>query len=178
MTELLDDLLHYVELEQRTLDKTWVDGKSLVDELRADLNAAIERTRGQLLVEPLPPVLADASLLRIALQNLVANALKFTRPGVPPVVQLSSSRVEGFVQIHVSDNGIGIAPEHQTRVFDIFRRLHSRKTHEGSGLGLSICRRIAELHGGNLSVVSNPDHGSCFTLQLPDPPLIPPSVDP
>jgi PAS domain S-box-containing protein len=167
MIALLDDLLHYVELDQRGLQKTWVDGTALAMQVRDDLSAALQRNGGQCIVEPLPLLLADASLLRIALQNLVANALKFTRPGVPPVVTISASQVEGFVQLHVTDNGIGIAPEHQRSIFDMFKRLHPRKAYEGTGLGLSICRRIAELHGGAVSVQANPDHGSRFTLQLP-----------
>jgi PAS domain S-box-containing protein len=170
MIALLDDLLHYVELEQHTLDKTWIDANALFRQIRDDLDAALERSHGQLLSDPLPMMLlADASLLRIALQNLVANGLKFSRPGVAPVVRLSSSRADGFLFIHVTDNGIGIAPEHQASIFGMFKRLHPRKAYEGSGLGLSICRRIAELHGGQLAVTSNPDHGCRFTLQLPLP---------
>lgn len=169
MLSLLDDLLRYVELDRHALQKTWVDGRMLAEQVRDDLDAALQRTQGELRLGHLPAVLADPTLMRVALQNLVANALKFTRPGVPPVVSLSSSQTDGFLQIHVADNGIGIAPEHQARIFDIFRRLHARKTYEGSGLGLSISRRIAELHGGTITVTSTPDRGSCFTLHLPNP---------
>ncbi len=169
MASLLDGLLRYVRLDRHALDSGPVDVTLLVDQVRDDLSAALTQAHGQLEVAPLPTVQADASLLRIALQNLVANGLAFAQPGVPPRVRVSATREHGFDQIHVQDNGIGIAPEHQSGIFDLLKRLHSRKTHAGSGLGLSICRRIAALHGGHLSVQSAPGEGSRFTLHLPVP---------
>lgn len=111
--------------------------------------------------------MADESLLRIVLQNLTTNGLKFARRGVPPVVHVAVEQIDGFHRIHVTDNGIGIAPDNQHDVFDMFKRLHTRKQYEGTGLGLSICRRIAQLHGGSMTVQSTPDEGSRFTLHLP-----------
>lgn len=169
MATLLDDLLRYVRLDRHALDSGPVDVRQLIDQIRDDLGAALAQTSGQLETAPLPTVQADASLLRIALHSLVANGLAFAQPGQPPRVRVSATREHGFDQIHVEDNGIGIAPEHQAGIFDLLKRLHSRKTHTGSGLGLSICRRIAALHGGHLSVQSTPGQGSRFTLHLPVP---------
>lgn len=167
MAILLDDLLHYVQLDSRPLEFRTVDLQPLAQQVVDDLSAALQRSQGRVEVQPLPTVRGDPSLLRLALQNLVANGLKFRRPGVPPVVVVSASQEVGTVELHVSDNGIGIAPEHQEGIFEIFRRLHGRKQYEGTGLGLSICRRIAELHGGALTVQSTGEGGCCFTLHLP-----------
>ncbi|MGQ3004462.1 MAG: sensor histidine kinase, partial [Hydrogenophaga sp.] len=156
MACLLDSLLKYVRLDRHPLDSGPVDVTVLVGQVGDDLGDALTKTQGQLQCDSLPTVQADPSLLRIALQNLVANGLAFARPGVPPHVRVSATREHGFDQIHVLDNGLGIAPEHQASIFDMFKRLHPRKTHAGSGLGLPICRRIAALHGGHLSVQSVP----------------------
>lgn len=167
MGALLDDLLKYVRLDRHALSTGPVDVTRLVDQVRDDLASALALAQGQVEREQLATVQADASLLRIALQNLVTNGLKFARPQVPPRVRVTTSRKDGFDLIHVEDNGIGISSEHQAGIFDMFKRLHPRKQHPGSGLGLSICRRIAALHGGHLSVQSEPGVGSRFTLHLP-----------
>ncbi len=167
MGTLLDDLLKYVRLDQHALASGPVDVACVVQQVRDDLASALALGQGRIENDPLPTVQADASLLRIALQNLVANGLKFARPQVPPHVRVSAVRQDGFDLIQVDDNGIGISAEHQAGIFDMFKRLHLRKQHEGSGLGLSICQRIAALHGGHLSVQSVPGVGSRFTLHLP-----------
>jgi PAS domain S-box-containing protein len=167
MGSLLDDLLSYVQLDNQSLKTTTVDLHQLALNVLDDLSSARERTQGQVELEALPQVPGDESLLRLALQNLIANGLKFCRPGVPPVVQVSATQSGGFVELSVADNGVGIPEEHQQSIFEIFQRLHSRKEYEGSGLGLSICRRIAELHGGTLTVQSPAGSGCRFTLHLP-----------
>jgi signal transduction histidine kinase len=101
------------------------------------------------------------------LHNLVANALAFARHDVAPVVKVVASQDATVDQIHVCDNGIGIAEEHQSAIFDVFSRLNNRRQHDGTGLGLAICQRIADLHQGRLSVESQPGEGSRFTLHLP-----------
>ena len=169
MACLLDSLLKYVRLDRHSLDSELVDVTVLVTQVGDDLGDALAKTRGELVCDPLHSVQADPSLLRIALQNLVTNGLVFARPGVPPRLRVSATREHGFDQIHVHDNGLGIAPEHHASIFDMFKRLHPRKTHAGSGLGLPICRRIAALHGGHVSVQSVPGEGSRFTLHLPVP---------
>ncbi|MGE0349717.1 GAF domain-containing sensor histidine kinase [Hydrogenophaga sp.] len=170
MSALLDDLAEYVRLDRRAPSSGPVDVASLLEQVRDDLASALQLANGRLECGPLPTVRGDASLLRIALQNLVANGLKFAQPDTPPLVRVSATREDGFDLIHVDDNGIGIAPEHQPGIFDMFTRLHSRKRYDGSGLGLSICRRIVEQHGGQISVRSTPGTGSCFTLHLPSSP--------
>jgi signal transduction histidine kinase len=169
MSALLDGLLRYVRLDRHALASGPVDVNQVIEQVRDDLSTALAQRGGRLEATPLPTVQADASLLRVVLQNLVINGLAFSRPEVPPHVRVSATRAKGYDQIHVEDNGVGIAPEHQSGIFDLLRRLHPRKTHEGSGLGLPICRRVAALHGGHLTVQSVPGEGSRFTLHLPVP---------
>lgn len=167
MRVLLDDLLHFVGLDNRSVQLRPVEIGRLVLQIESDLAPLLARVDGRLECNPQPAVMADEALLRIALKNLIANGLKFARKGVPAVVRVTVNEARGGHQIHVTDNGIGIADEHLHHVFDMFKRLHTRKHFEGTGLGLSVCRRIAQLHGGSITVQSALDEGSCFTLHLP-----------
>ena len=173
MKFLLDDLLGFVRLENYVIDPRPVDLNRLMPLVRDDLAMAISRAGGRVEWDELPVVAGDESLLRIVLQNLVANGIKFARRDVPPVVRVSAAAAGGWHEIRVRDNGIGIPDGQSENVFDMFRRLHTRKQYEGSGLGLSICRRIAEMHAGRIAVAPEPGHGSCFSVSLP---IAPPSA--
>lgn len=174
MKASLDDLMRFVQLEQHAVSFEPVDVGPLMQQVHEDLSHAIAQSGGQLDWAALPTVQGDRSLLRVLLQNLVANGLKFSRPGVAPRVEVSAERREGAIRLTVQDNGIGIAASQLDNIFDMFKRLHPRKRYQGTGLGLSIARRIAELHGGQVLVTSEPDVGSRFCLVLPD---TPPSTD-
>ncbi|MDO9434488.1 ATP-binding protein [Hydrogenophaga sp.] len=167
LARLLDDLLRYVRLDRHRLASEPVDVSTLANQLRDDVSATLAQSQGSLELDTLPTVQGDPSLLQVALKHLVANGLAFARPGVAPQLRVSATHQNGFDQIHVDDNGVGIAPEHQLSVFELFKRLQPRKTHLGSGLGLPICKRIAALHGGHVSIESEPGVGSRFTLHLP-----------
>ena len=167
MVALLDDLLRYVRLDRGDLAHETVVLGDVAQSVIDDLAAALAKTGGQVTLDALPAVRGDASLLRVALQNLIANGLKFVAPGRAPSVRVWASRTSHHHRIHVADNGIGIAAADQTQIFDMFTRLHPRQAYDGTGLGLSICLRIAELHGGHLTVESEPGAGSVFTLHLP-----------
>lgn len=167
MSFLLDDLLHFVRLGNHDVQLRPVEVGRLMHQLQDDFAPLLQRLGGRIECDSQPPVMADESLLRIVLKNLTSNGLKFSRRGVPPVVRITVEEDSGTHQIHVTDNGIGIADEHLHDIFDMFKRLHTRKQYEGTGLGLSVCRRIAQLHGGGISVKSLPGEGSRFTLHLP-----------
>jgi two-component system, chemotaxis family, sensor kinase Cph1 len=100
-------------------------------------------------------------------QNLLANGLKFHRPGEPPQVHVSALPAGGAWQFTVSDNGIGIEPQYLDRIFVLFQRLHTRAEYPGTGIGLAICKKIVERHGGTMHVTSSPGHGTTFTFTLP-----------
>jgi PAS domain S-box-containing protein len=167
MSFLLDDLLHFVRLGNHAVQLRPVEVSRLVHRLQDELAPLLQRMGGRIECDPQMPVLADEPLLRIVLKNLISNGLKFSRRGVPPVVHIVVEEHADEHRIHVSDNGIGIAPDHQHDIFDMFKRLHTRKQYEGTGLGLSVCRRIAQLHGGSMNLQSTTGEGSRFTMHLP-----------
>ncbi len=117
--------------------------------------------------DPLPAVLADPTQLRQVFQNLIANAVKFRREGVPPRVHVAAERDGGMVRFSVADNGIGIDPQYFDQIFVVFRRLHAQMEYEGTGIGLAIVKRIVERHGGRIWVESEPGRGSTFFFTLP-----------
>ena len=170
MKELLDDLLVYVQLEKSIADPHPVDLNATMNLVSADLADVMARTGGSVDWDGMPSVRGDATLLRVLLQNLVANGIKFVAPEIVPQVTLAALAGDGFIEIQVRDNGIGVPEEQREKIFDMFQRLHLRKQYEGTGLGLSICRRIAEMHGGRISVTAAAGGGSCFSVFLPDSP--------
>ncbi|MDO8906020.1 ATP-binding protein [Hydrogenophaga sp.] len=167
MGTLLNDLLRFMQLDKHSLATERVELHGVMEQVKVDLAPMLASGAGTLEVLTLPKVQADAALLRDLLRNLVANGLQFTKPGVPAHVRVLAERQDGFDLVHVEDNGIGVAPEHQEAVFDMLKRLHLRRAHPGSGLGLPIARRIASMHGGYLTMRSVPGEGSRFTLRLP-----------
>lgn len=168
MRTLLDDVVRYARLQNAegdppqpvALDRT-------LTELRDALAARLAATGARLELSPLPVVQGHASLLSLLFQNLLSNALKFVPPGRVPQVRVDARIDQGQVRIRVADNGIGIEPQHVEQLFQPFRRLHLRSEFEGSGLGLTISRQIAEAHGGRIEVESVPGDGSVFTVVLP-----------
>jgi two-component system sensor histidine kinase/response regulator len=169
MRTLLDDVVRYARLQQagEAEPHTPVALDTILYDLRDALAARLQNSGGTLHIEPLPPVIGHASLLSVMFQNLLANAIKFVPADRAPAVKVSVRMVDDMARITVSDNGIGIAPEHLSRLFQPFQRLHLRKEYEGTGLGLAISRQIAELHGGGIEVHADPDRGSCFSVTLP-----------
>jgi len=100
-------------------------------------------------------------------QNLIANAIKFQKKGVPPQIQIRSKKINEKWQFSVSDNGIGIAPAHYERIFDIFQRLHNNDEYEGNGIGLANCKKIVELHHGKIWIESTLGNGTTFNFTIP-----------
>ncbi len=171
MRALLDDLLRYSRAGGLDRARGPVDvDEVLAGELRS-LGPAIRDAGATVVVDGRMPVLeADAVQLGQLLQNLIANAVKFHEDGRPSRVIVRAARDEaaGAWLLSVSDDGIGIEPRQQERIFQVFQRLHSQDEYGGTGIGLAICRRIAERLGGSISVVSTPGEGSTFTVAVPD----------
>ena len=168
MQALLDDLLIYSRAGAHQQAVDVVDVRAVVDDAIANLRMAIADSRGRVLVsEDLPSVRGDPVQLQQVFQNLIANALKFHREGVTPEVAIAGRVEHGSPVFTVQDNGIGINPQQQERLFQIFQRLHPRDKYPGRGIGLAICKRIVERHGGRIWVESEPDKGAMFCLSMP-----------
>ncbi|MBX3461379.1 MAG: PAS domain S-box protein [Planctomycetes bacterium] len=167
MQRLITDLLEYSRSGHRDLKLEVVDLARVMQRVKGDLMARLEETGGSIEWNGLPVVRGDDMQLGRVLQNLVANGLKFRRPGVPPLVQITAVQDGANVRLTVQDNGIGIEEKHLDQVFKPFKRLHGIGKYEGSGIGLSICRKIIERHGGAIEVASEPGVGSRFTVTLP-----------
>lgn len=167
MRKLIDDLLTYSRVTTKTRPFEPTDLGQVVKEVLSDLEVRIELVKARVDVQPLPTIDCDPSQMRQLFQNLIANAVKFHKPGVQPVVTISARLEKGRCEILVEDNGIGFDEKYLDRIFTIFQRLHGRQEYEGTGVGLAVCRRIVERHGGSLTAKSQPDHGACFIVTLP-----------
>ena len=168
MQDLIQALLAYSRVGRQPRPFTPVDCQQVLAQVRTNLGFALAEAHATLTADPLPTVLGDATLLGQLLQNLIANAIKFHREEAP-LVHLEALRPAGsaYWQIGVRDNGIGIAAEFHERIFEIFQRLHTRRQYAGSGIGLSICKKIVELHGGKIWLESVPQQGTTFFFILP-----------
>jgi PAS domain S-box-containing protein len=168
MQRLIDDLLDLSRVSNRDRDPVPVDLNDVVHQVIDDLEVGIAQTDATIDVEDLPVVLGDASQLAQLLQNLLGNALKFARPGVPPRVRISAGATGGpLTAVKVTDNGIGFDQRYAEKIFQPFQRLRPRHEYAGTGMGLAICRRIVERHHGTLSALSKPGEGSTFVVELP-----------
>jgi two-component system, chemotaxis family, sensor kinase Cph1 len=168
LASLIDSLLEYSRVETQGTPLAPVDLERVADTVLSDLGRLIEETHARIERTPLPQVLADRGQVARLLQNLLINAIKYSR-GRPqdPRVSLGARREGARWVISVGDNGIGIPPEHHERIFGMFRRLHTREEYEGQGMGLALCRRIVQRHGGQVWVESRPGQGSTFHFTLP-----------
>lgn len=170
MRQLIEDLLTLSRVTTKGQAFAPVDLAPLVHDVMADLEVRLQQTGGRVDVGPLPVVVGDPVQLRQLVQNLLINALKFHRQGVPPVVRVwgdAGTADHPGCRLVVADNGIGFDPRYRERIFQIFQRLHGRAEYEGTGIGLAICRKIAERHGGQISADAMPGGGATFTVTFP-----------
>ncbi|MFN0119417.1 MAG: sensor histidine kinase [Blastocatellia bacterium] len=181
MQTLVNDMLTLSRVTTQGREFTPVELSGVVRGVVSDLEIAIEQSGGQVENDAIPVIDADPAQMRQMLQNLIGNSLKFQRPDIPPVVRVSArvhqeetaagAAPEGegrlFCELRVADNGIGFDEKYLDRIFTVFQRLHTRDKYEGTGVGLSVCRRIAERHGGTITAESAPDQGAVFIVTLP-----------
>lgn len=168
MAKLIDDLLAYSRLGRQATRQEPVPLEPIVERLRLTFGDRLAESGASLDVEePLATPRGDPTLVEQILTNLVANALTYCREGVVPTVAIGAQRRNGEVILNVTDNGIGIAADHQERIFDVFVRLHSDEEYAGTGIGLAITRKAARLMDGEITVESTPGSGSTFRLRLP-----------
>lgn len=163
---LIQDLLNYSRLDAEARPFAPVDLQQVMEQVVATLRTPISEAGAEVTWAGLPTVMADRIQLAQVLQNLIENGIKYNR-SQPPRVSVTCERRDNDWVFAVADNGIGIDPKHHDRIFEIFRRLHSHQDIPGTGIGLAICHRIVERHGGRLWVESEPGRGSVFYFSLP-----------
>jgi signal transduction histidine kinase len=168
MGEQIEDVLAYASSTGNNEAVETVDLRECVDVVLADLSAEIRQSGATIEVGALGAVTGYRKQVRTLLQNLIANALKYRRADTAPYIRVAfyEHAVTGGASLTVSDNGIGIAPEHHERIFGLFQRLHRHDDYAGSGLGLCTCLRIARNHNGGINVKSAPGEGTTFTVTL------------
>ncbi len=185
MRQLIDDLLALARITMKGQPFVSVDLNTVADEVVANLGARLTDGAAHVDVGSLPTIHADPAQMRQLLQNLMSNALKFHRPGEIPEVRVSAgiaqdSAGEPWCELRVADHGIGIDARDAERVFNMFERLHSRSAYEGTGMGLAICRRIVERHGGSICIDTAQEVGTTFVVTVPVTPhaFVEPTVAP
>jgi PAS domain S-box-containing protein len=180
MQTLIQDLLQLSRVTSRAQPFQQCDLPKIVNEVIGDLEVRLEQTRGKIEVEQLPTIEADPLQMRQLFQNLISNALKFHRPEEPPLVRIQSELFaavdqsipgarppDKIARIIVQDNGIGFDPKYADQIFSVFQRLHTKTEYEGTGIGLAVCRKITDRHGGTIVAESEEGRGSTFTITLP-----------
>ncbi|WP_162150353.1 sensor histidine kinase [Asticcacaulis sp. AC460] len=166
MHVMVQDLLRYSRLKHEPLEVTAVDLDDLLVHVRANLGQKIADTDARIESEALPKVSGNPVQLQRLLENLIGNAMTYQPEGQAPIITVSAVEAEGRWQVCVTDNGIGIAPADGEKIFEAFRRLHTWDTYKGTGLGLTICRKIVERHGGRIWVEPAPGQGARFYFTL------------
>lgn len=182
MSVLIKDLLSYSRIATQRDASGAVSLTYILETLLTDLELTIQETNATVNVDPLPTLQGDPSQLSQLFQNLLSNALKFSRVGVAPRIQVTAHTVAAgdlpasvkpartaqlYCRIDVADNGIGFNEKYLDRIFQVFQRLHSKGDFAGTGIGLAICEKVATNHGGAVSATSRPGHGSTFSVYLP-----------
>jgi signal transduction histidine kinase len=166
MQLLIEDLLKFSRVTTHSRPFVAVDLEQVARGVVEDLDEQVGAAGALVRIGALPTISADAGQMRQLMQNLISNALKFRRDGVRPEIDISATTEEGWVKLTVHDNGIGFDPQYATRIFRVFERLHGRGSYAGTGIGLALCLKIAERHGGTVLAESVPGQGSTFTVAM------------
>jgi len=168
MQQLIKDLLTFSRSGSRQLEVKKVNLGNVLAQAMRNLEEAIKEKGAAINSFNLPEIEADEMQMVQLFQNLLGNGIKFARQGVKPVIDIKAEKQGGNYMISFSDNGIGIDVKHQDKIFVIFNRLHSRDDYPGNGIGLAVCKKIAERHKGSIRVESEPGKGSVFTVTVPE----------
>lgn len=175
MQILINDLLTYSRVTTKAQPFLSLDLNQVLSQVISDLEVRIEQTGGKVEVAPLPSIECDSTQMYQLFQNLIGNALKFGKPGITPHIKVEAKTFEHSplgrpgpaCQISIQDNGIGFDEKYLDRIFTIFQRLHGRQEYEGTGIGLAVCRKIIDRHGGVITARSAPEAGATFLITLP-----------
>jgi light-regulated signal transduction histidine kinase (bacteriophytochrome) len=166
MQNLIDDILDFSRITTRAKELNPTDLEPIYKEVLSNLKVSIDENKAIISHDPLPVVMADKTQISQVFQNLINNAIKF-RSNDQPKINISVKKEENQWIFAVHDNGIGINPKHSDRIFEVFKRLHKKREYTGTGIGLAICKKIIERHGGHIWVESELGKGSIFYFTLP-----------
>jgi light-regulated signal transduction histidine kinase (bacteriophytochrome) len=174
MQALIGDLLAYTQAGTQDPEPIPARLDNVLEQARYSLLASIRETGAQITVDPLPELDVDPLKMSLVFQNLLSNAIKFRRPGENPRIHISAELQNAEWRIAVRDEGIGFDPKYADKIFAAFQRLHASGKYPGTGIGLAICKRIVEAHGGRIWAESQADAGATFYFSLPavDSPLL------
>lgn len=172
MNRLIDDLLHFSRLGQQPLKLRTTDVDRLIDDVLGELEREVGQRRIEWRRSALPPVACDPGLMRQVLSNLLSNALKYSRPRNPTVIEIGHELKEDMHVFYIRDNGVGFDSSASPRLFGVFQRLHSAQEFEGNGVGLATAARIVRRHGGRIWAESKVDEGATFYFSLPNTPAV------
>ncbi len=167
MQTLIHDLIAYSRVGTREKPFSPTDLEGVLADALDNLRIAIQESGASVTHDPLPTLAADSTQLLQLFQNLIGNAIKFRRNDAPPAIHVSARRQGGDWEFGIRDNGIGIKPEFFDRIFMVFQRLHDLQEYPGTGIGLAVCKKIVERHGGRIWVESEPGKGSAFQFTIP-----------
>jgi PAS domain S-box-containing protein len=171
MQQMIQDLLTYSRVETQGHEFERTDSNAVLDQALSNLQVLIEENKAVVTNDPLPEITADRDQITSLFQNLIANAVKFHKPGVIPKIHVSARQDENNWTFSVADNGIGIDQKYEDRLFKIFSRLHTKSEYPGTGIGLAMCKRIVDRHGGTIWLKSAPDAGTTFYFTIPVKPV-------
>jgi chemotaxis family two-component system sensor kinase Cph1 len=174
---LIDDLAEYSRLGRHVNSFAPCDLNLVLEDVRTDLGSLIDTIQASVSWTDLPTIMCDQTQMRQVMQNVVSNALKYRNPGLAPDIRVQAAILPGqpgtelsrlpVMELTVTDNGLGFDEKFHERIFEPFQRLHSADDYEGSGIGLAICRKIINRHGGTITATSTPGMGSQFMVRLP-----------
>jgi light-regulated signal transduction histidine kinase (bacteriophytochrome) len=167
LRDILKHLKQYGELKVHPEEMKPTDLNHTLSLVHKNLEHSIRQSSARFNLSPLPTLKVHSAFITELFQNLISNALKYRKMDTPPEIRISAHEIGSDFLFEVSDNGIGIDPQHRERIFEMFQRLHTREEYQGIGLGLSLCKRIVEAHGGKIWVESDPGNGATFCFTLP-----------
>ena len=166
MQTLTDDLLTYSQLGHTVEKYEKINLNKLLNQIKANLKSSITKNKVKIEFKRLPFIYGDSTQIGLLMQNLISNSIKY-RKKTSPLIQISCVTKNNFWEVAVKDNGIGIEKENFVKIFEVFKRLHGKNEYEGTGIGLSNCKRIVENHKGEIWVKSSPRRGSTFYFTIP-----------
>lgn len=167
MKKLINDLLTYSRVAGHHFDYSEVDLNEITREVVDDLEIPIHELEADIVIGDLPKIEANATMMRLLIQNLLSNALKFHRHGIQPIIKFHAGNNHDFCQIFVEDNGIGFDEKYKDQIFTIFERLHNIDEYDGTGIGLAVVKKIIQRHNGDIDVSSKLGEGTTFMISLP-----------